>query len=75
MPCLGDMLDKIGKSRVLSKLDLTKGFHQVTMDPEHSNKTAFVCPYGKFKFTKMPFGLCNGPAVFQKLMETVLREC
>ena len=36
------------------------------------NKTTFVCHRGTFRFPKMPFGLCNAPATFQRLMDTVL---
>ena len=75
IPCLDDILDKVGQSSVLSKLDLSKGFHQVVMDEDSKNLTTFVCPFGKFRFRRMPFGLKNAPAVFQSLMERVLAEC
>lgn len=40
-----------------------------------SPTTAFICPWGKWQYRKMPFGLCNAPAVFQKLMDIVLKDC
>ncbi len=73
LPSLREILDEVGPSAVLSKLDLTSGFNQVQMDPESSELTTFGCSLGKFKFVRMPFGLKNAPAVFQSVVEEVLK--
>ena len=75
MPLLEEILQKLGQSKVISKLDLSKGFHQVPVHPIDVHKTAFVCPWGKFEFQRMPFGLRNAPVVFQELMVRVLDSC
>ena len=75
MSTMEEILERVGESRVMSKLDLAKGFYQVEVEPHSQEKTAFVSPFGKFQFTRMPFGLKNAPAVFQRLMEVVLRDC
>ena len=75
MPLLEEILQKLGQSKVISKLDLSKGFHQVPIHPIDVQKTAFVCPCGKFEFQRMPFGLRNTLAVFQELMVRVLDSC
>ena len=44
------------------------------MNPADSEKTAFVTRYGQFEFTVMPFGLCNAPATFQRVMNQMFFE-
>ncbi len=75
IPTLDEILEKAGNARVMSKLDLAKGFHQIQMDEDSKQYTTFVCPFGKFCFKRMPFGLKNAPAVFQAAVEQVLSEC
>ena len=69
MPRVEVVLEHVGKSSVISKIDLTKGYYQVPMYPDDVPKTAFICHQGKFEFLRMPFGVRNAPAVFQELMQ------
>ena len=73
MPLIEDLLDQVGDSQYMSKLDLSKGFYQIPIREQDCVKTAFCSPYGKYQFTRMPFGLCNAPATFQRSMHDVLR--
>ena len=69
MPLIEEILEQLAAARFISKIDLNKGFHQIPIDPIDQPKTAFCSPWGKFEFLVMPFGLRNGPAVFQRLMD------
>lgn len=74
MPEITEILDKLGKCNYFSTLDLASGFHQVEVAPEDIQKTAFSVENGHYEFTRMPFGLKNAPATFQRVMDNVLRE-
>ena len=62
----------MGTSRYFSSLDLCAGYWEIELEPESHSKSAFVTHHGPHKFVRLPFGLCNGPSTFQRLMEVVL---
>lgn len=72
LPNIADILDKLGHSTYFTTLDLASGFHQIELQPEDIPKTAFNTPYGHYEFLRMPFGLKNAPATFQRAMDSVL---
>ena len=72
LPRFDDSLALLAKAKYFSTLDLASGYWQVGMAPESVEKTAFATHSGLYEFSVMPFGLCNAPATFQQLMETVL---
>lgn len=74
IPNIDDIFDKLGKANYFTTLDLAKGFHQIEVSPKDRPKTAFSTANGHFEFLRMPFGLKNGPATFQRLINDVLRE-
>ena len=73
IPTLPEILDKIGRATVISKVDLTSGFHQIPVEQESRDLTTLLSPMGKFRFTRMPFGLKNAPSHFQRTMEKALQ--
>ena len=74
MPLIEEILDNLASANFISKIDLTKGFHQIPIVNEDIPKTAFCTPWGKFEYLVMPFGLRNGPAVFHRLMDRLLHS-
>ena len=72
MPRIDDLIDRLGKVKFITTLDLTRGYWQMPVAGEDQHKTAFVTPFGLFQFKVMPFGLNGAPASFQRLMDRVV---
>ncbi|GFU29205.1 retrovirus-related Pol polyprotein from transposon 412 [Trichonephila clavipes] len=72
LPRIDDTLDTLAGNTWFSTLDIKSGYLQVEPHPDDKEKAAFTTGQGLWKFKVMPFGLCNAPATFECLMETVL---
>ncbi len=68
IPLLEEMLVKVGSASILSKIDLQKEYYQIPLEDDSKDVTAFVTPWGCFRFNVLPFGLRNAPAIFQAIM-------
>ena len=72
LPRIDSCLDALAGARWFSTFDLRAGYHQVGLHPRDAHKTTFITRRGSFQFDVLPFGLCNAPATFERLMDLVM---
>ncbi|UYV79843.1 hypothetical protein LAZ67_18000901 [Cordylochernes scorpioides] len=73
LPRIDDALDTLSGSRYFSTMDMRSDYWQIEVDDKDREKTAFITPDGLYEFNVMPFGLCNAPATFERMIDNVLR--
>ena len=75
LPKIDKMYANLHGAKIFTTLDLRSGYYHIGLDKESKAKTAFVTPFGKYKFNTVPFGLAQAPAYFQQLISIVLQDC
>ncbi|GFX71228.1 hypothetical protein TNCV_3409981 [Trichonephila clavipes] len=74
LPRIDDTLDCLKGAMFFSSMDLRSGYWQIEIDETDREKMAFITPEGLYEFKVMPFGLCNAPATFERMMDNLLRH-
>ncbi|GAU47101.1 hypothetical protein TSUD_403330 [Trifolium subterraneum] len=71
LPFMDQMLERLSGQEFYCFLDGYSGYNQISIDSEDHEKTTFTCPFAIFAYRRMPFGLCNAPATFQRCMQAI----
>ncbi|MBW0470318.1 hypothetical protein O181_010033 [Austropuccinia psidii MF-1] len=74
IPRIPHALDKLAKAKYITKMDCMKGFHQNRVKPKSMKLLRMICHMGIYEYTRMPFGIKNAPAHFQRTMDTIFQE-
>ena len=72
LPILEDILPDLTRAKVFSKVDLRHGYWHCSLDQQSSDLTTFVTPFGRYQWTRLPFGLSASSEIFQKRLVQAL---
>lgn len=74
LPVIEDQIDQLQAAKIFTALDLKNGFFHVPVHEDSRKFTAFITATDHFEFCKVPFGLCNSPAVFSKFIHVIFED-
>jgi len=74
IPRVDDCIDRVGRSKYLTKIDLLKGYWCVPLTERGREISAFVTPSGLYEYKVLPFGMKNAPATFQRMIQSVIQD-
>lgn len=68
LPSVDETLAQLQEAKIFTKLDANSGFWQLCLTEKSSNYLTFITPFGRFKYKRLPFGICSAPEVYQRIM-------
>ena len=74
LPLMDELFDRTQGAQFFTSIDLRNGFHQIAIQPQDREKTAFRTRFGHFEYTVLPMGLCNAPGTFMQLMNQTFAD-
>lgn len=74
LPRIDDLIDEVGRSQYITKLDLLKGYYQIPLTERAQEISAFITPFGLYQYNVMPFEIRNAPSTFQRAMDYLLQD-
>ncbi|MBW0515324.1 hypothetical protein O181_055039 [Austropuccinia psidii MF-1] len=74
IPRIPHALSKLAKAKCINKMDFMKGFHQNAVKPKYMKLLRIICHMGIYEYIRMPFGIKNAPAHFQRMIDTIFQE-
>lgn len=74
MPTKEEMLSELAGAKHFSNMDATAGFHQIKLDEKSSVMNIFNTPFGRYRYLRLPMGICSAPDVFHKTLYQYLED-